>query len=95
MDYEHEFEELPIRIAGKQVAHVNGTATLVWDEGYNFYVAGIDLDTEDGGTITLNERSDDPEIVKAFRDLSAELIGNAYAQKKFAEALAQYRWEAA
>lgn len=91
MDYEHEFEELPIRIAGKQVAHVNGKADLVWDEGYNFYVAGIDLDTEDGETITLNERSDDPEIVKAFRDLSAELEGNAHAQEMFAKALAEYQ----
>ncbi len=95
MDYEHEFEELPIRIAGKQVAFVNGTALLELDEGYDFVVTGIVVEADDDEVVRLHERSDDPEIVKAFRDLSAELYDNAYAQERFAEALAEYQWEAA
>lgn len=91
MDHTVELEELPIRIAGQPVGYVNGSASLAWDEGYGFVVLGIDLDTEDGGILTLNERSDDPEIVKAFRDISAEIYRNEAIAEEFADALAEYR----
>ena len=95
MDYTHTLDELPIRIAGQQVAFVNGTADLSWDEGYKFFVREINVKLEGGGVLNLHEGSDDPEIVKAFRDISTELYDDDDAEEAFAKALAEYQLEAA
>ncbi len=91
-DYQYHFEELPIRIEGKPVAFVSGVASLEHDPGYGFVVVGIDVELVDGeGVIRLNERCDDPAMVKWFRELAAELMEDTNTQERFDEALADYQ----
>lgn len=92
-DYEYEFEELPIKIDGKQVGFCNGTACLVSDDGYDFVVMANAVNADDGD-INLSERADCREKVKWFRDLAAEIYACDYALDSFNEAKAEY-YEAA
>lgn len=85
-DHQQDFD-FTIKVAGKAVAEVPGSATLEHDPGYGFVVTAIELEDLDGETVTLSERSIDPDAVKLFRELAEQAIDSDFMQERFAEAL--------
>ncbi len=86
-DHTQDFD-FTIKVAGNAIAEVPGKAHLEHDPGYGFIVTAIELDTFDGETVTLSERSIDPDAIKLFRELAEQATESEFVQESFAEALA-------
>lgn len=99
-DHTHEFE-IELALGTVEVSTFCGEASLIYDTGSQFEVAGIELfgnkkgDMRDKRSVIINSRSDDPFDVLLFNKLSDQIQQDADVQEAFEIAMEDYGREAA
>ena len=91
LEIAYVLEDFPLRIGGRALALIQGTAILMEDPGYEFTVVEIALDDVGDGPTILSENTDDEEQLAIFRDLANQICEHWHAIECFDRALSEAR----